>query len=80
MHTCLLVGKGKGCRRPCKEVQSGMAWLAGTLQGFGWCRRAAHPGGRCTTTWNTVGLLSTGVIGTVSTHLVKEPQRWTCSR
>jgi len=22
---------------------------------------------------------STGVIGTVSTHRVKEPQRWTCS-
>ena len=26
VHTCSLVGngKGKGCRRPCKEVQSGV--------------------------------------------------------
>jgi hypothetical protein len=38
----------------------------------------AHPGGRCTTTANTPGLLSTGAMGMVSTHLVKEPHRCTC--
>jgi hypothetical protein len=37
-----------------------------------------HPGGRCTTTAKTAGLPSTGVMGTVSTHLVKEPHKCTC--
>lgn len=40
----------------------------------------AHPGGRCTTTVKVPSWPSTAVIGTVSTHLVNEPQRWTCSR
>lgn len=42
------------------------------------CHLSTHPGGKWTTTANTEGLPSTGAIGTVSTHLVKEPQRWTC--
>lgn len=44
-------------------------------------RRAArtHPGGRCTTTANVPGCPSTSCMGTVSTHRVKEPQRWTCA-
>lgn len=37
-----------------------------------------HPGGKCTTTANTPGEPSTGAMGTVSTHRVKEPHRWTC--
>ena len=38
----------------------------------------AHPGGRCTTTANTPGLVSPDAMGTVSTHRVKEPHKWTC--
>jgi len=38
----------------------------------------AHPGGRCTTTANTPGVDSSEAMGTVSTHRVNEPHRWTC--
>ena len=38
----------------------------------------AHPGGRCTTTANTPGVDSSEAMGTVSTHLVNDPHRWTC--
>ena len=34
-----------------------------------------YPGGRCTTTANTPGVVSSQAMGTVSTHRVKEPQR-----
>ena len=37
----------------------------------------AYPGGRCTTTANTPGFDSSDAIGTVSTHRVKDPHRWT---
>ena len=37
--------------------------------------RHAYPGGRCTMTVNRVGDPSTTAIGTVSTHLVNDPQR-----
>ena len=42
------------------------------------CDVCSHPGGKWTTTAKIPGELSTGAMGTVSTHLVKEPQRWTC--
>lgn len=40
-------------------------------------RRAAHPGGKLTTTTNTPGCVSSGLIGMVSTHRVKEPHKCT---
>jgi hypothetical protein len=36
-----------------------------------------HPGGKWTTTAKMPGLPSTAAIGTVSTHRVNEPHRWT---
>ena len=41
--------------------------------------KMAHPGGRCTTTAKTPGLVSPEAMGTVSTHRVKEPHKWTCT-
>lgn len=37
-----------------------------------------HPGGRCTTTAKVSGEPSTGAMGIVSTHRVKDPHRCTC--
>lgn len=38
----------------------------------------AHPGGKWTSTANVPAWPSTGIMGTVSTHRVKLPQRCTC--
>jgi hypothetical protein len=48
-------------------------WLQGS------CWAVTHPGGKCTTTAKTPGVPSTGAIGMVSTHLVNEPHRCTCT-
>lgn len=40
--------------------------------------RRSHPGGKFTTTTNTPGCVSSGLIGMVSTHRVNDPHKCTC--